>query len=148
MWKKKENIKYHSQIKKWTQKQQSYSRNRGLKNFQRGRVIVAGIDDHFDVDLASLASYADENDGYKYLLVVIDIFSWYGWVEPLKDKTSDEIVNAFSKILSEGRIPKRLCSDAGKDFTFEGFKNYFKSQDITKIVTHSKKQANYVGKIY
>ena len=97
----------HSQIKNWIQKHESYSRNKGVKrNFQRGRVIVAGIDDQFDVDLASLASYADENDGYKYLLVVIDIFSRYGWVEPLKDKTSNEIVNAFSKILSEGRIPK------------------------------------------
>ena len=29
-----------------------------------------------------------KNDGYKYLLVVIDIFSHYGWVEPLKDKTA------------------------------------------------------------
>ena len=66
----------HSQIKKWIQKQESYSRNKGVKrNFQRGRVIVAGIDDQFDADLASLIYYADDNDGYKYLLVVIDIFS-------------------------------------------------------------------------
>ena len=65
----------HSQIKKWIQKQESYSRNKGVKrNFQRGRVIVAGIDDQFDADLASLIYYADDNDGYKYLLVVIDIF--------------------------------------------------------------------------
>ena len=51
-------------------------------------MIVAGIDDQFDVDLASFISCADENDGYKYLLVVIDIFSRYGWVQPLKDKGS------------------------------------------------------------
>ena len=96
----------HSQIKKWIQKQESYSRNKGTKrNFQRGRVIVAGIDDQFDADLASLSFYADDNDGYKYLLVVIDIFSHYGWVQPLKDKTAVEIVNAFDRILSEGRIP-------------------------------------------
>ena len=38
-------------------------------------MIVAGIDDQFDADLASLVYYADDNDGYKYLLVVIDIFS-------------------------------------------------------------------------
>ena len=66
----------HSQIKKWIQKQESYSRNKGVKrNFQRGRVIVAGTDDQFDADLASLIYYADDNDRYKYLLVVIDIFS-------------------------------------------------------------------------
>ena len=92
----------HSQIKKWIQKQESYSRNKGVKrNFQTGRVIVAGIDDQFDADLASLIYYADDNDGYKYLLVVIDIFSRYGRVQLLKDKTAKEIVSAFDKILKE-----------------------------------------------
>ena len=68
----------HSQIKKWIQKEESYSRNKSVKRkFQCGRVIVAGIDDQFDADLASLVYYADDNDGYKYLLVVIDIFSRY-----------------------------------------------------------------------
>ena len=44
----------HSQIKKWIQKQESYSLNKGLKRkFQRGRVVVEGIDDQFDIDLAS-----------------------------------------------------------------------------------------------
>ena len=66
----------HSQIKKWIQKQESYSRNKSVKTkFQHGRVILARIDDQFDADLASLVYYADDNDGYKYLLVVIDIFS-------------------------------------------------------------------------
>ena len=135
----------HSQIKKWIQKQESYSRNKGVKrNFQRGRVIVAGIDDQFDADLASLIYYADDNDGYKYLLVVIDIFSRYGWVQPLKDKTAKEIVSAFDKILKEGHIPKRLRTDAAKDFTSERFQNYVESKNITHFVTHSEKQANYV----
>ena len=63
----------HAQIKNWIQKQESYSWKKAVKRkFQRGKVIVAGIDDQFDADLASFISYADEN-GYKYLLVVIDI---------------------------------------------------------------------------
>ena len=147
----------HGQIKKWIQKQESYSRNKGVKrNFQRGRVIVAGIDDQFDADLASLIYYADDNDGYKYLLVVIDIFSRFAWAEPLKDKTSNEIISAFDKILSDGRIPRRLRTDAAKDFTSNKFQDYVKSKNIVHFVTHSEKQANYVerfiktlkGKIY
>ena len=119
--------------------------NKGLKRkFQRGRVVVEGIDDQFDIDLASLIYYADENDGYKYLLVVIDIFSHYGWVEPLKDKTANEIMKAFDKVLQEGRIPKRLRSDSAKDFTSEKFQKYVKSKKITHFVTHTEKQANYV----
>ncbi|MCG8621103.1 MAG: transposase family protein, partial [Proteobacteria bacterium] len=120
----------HSQIKKWIHKQESYSRNKSVKRkFQRGRVIVAGIDDQFDADLASLVYYADDNDGYKYLLVVIDIFSRYAWVQPLKDKTATQIVNAFSKILNDGRIPRKLRTDAAKDFTSEKFQKFVKEKN-------------------
>ena len=115
----------HSKIKKWIQKQESYSRNKKVtRQFKRGRVIVEGIDDQFDADLASLIDYSETNDGYKYLLVVIDIFSRYAWVQPLKDKSAVEIVKAFDKIISEGRIPKRLRTDAAKDFTSEKFQKY------------------------
>ena len=135
----------HSQIKKWIQKKESYSLNKGVKRkFQRGSVVLEGIDDQFDIDLASFIYYADDNDGYKYLLVVIDIFSCYGWVEPLKDKTANEIVKAFDKILQEGRIPKRLHLDSAKDFTSEKFQKYVKSKHITHFRIHTEKQANYV----
>ena len=93
--------------------------NKGLKRkFQRGRVVVEGIDDQYYIDLASLIYYADDNDGYKYLLVVIDIFSRYRWVEPLKDKTANEIVKAFDKVLQEGRIPKKITFRCCKRFHF------------------------------
>ena len=82
-----------------------------------GRVIVSGIDDQWDAYLASFARDADENDGYRYLLVVIDISSHYAWIEPIKDKTAKEVVRAFNKIVSKGRKPQRLHTDAAKDFT-------------------------------
>ena len=66
--------------------------------------------------------YADDNDGYKYLLVVIDIFSRYGWVQPLKDKTAKEIVSAFDKILKEGRIPKVYAQMLLKILLLKDFK--------------------------
>ena len=107
----------HKQIKDWLENQDTYSLNKAVRrNFQRGRVIVSGIDDQWDADLASFAHDADQNDGYKYLLVVIDIFSHYAWIEPLKDKTAKQITAAFNKILSEGHKPRRLRTDAATDF--------------------------------
>ena len=114
------------------------------RNFQRGRVIVSGIDDQFDADLAALTYYSDDNDGYKYLLVVIDIFSCYARVQPLRDKTAPQIVSAFDKIIGGGRIPKRLRTDAAKDFTSEKFQKCVKEKNIVHFVTHNEKQANYV----
>ena len=105
---------------------------------------MSGIDDQFDADLASFISYADDNDGYKYLLVVIDIFSRYAWVKPIKDKTANEIVQAFNQIISEGRVPRRLRTDGATDFTSKKFQDYVKSKNITHFTTHGVKQANYV----
>ena len=100
-------------------------------------MIVAGIGDQFDADLASFISYADENDDYKYLLVVIDIFSRCGWVQPLKDKGSSEVIDAFGKILQEERKPKCLCTDAGREFTNNSFQKYLETKNIVHLTTHS-----------
>ena len=39
--------------------------------------------------------------GYRFLICVIDIFSKYKWVIPLKDKKCSTINNAFQKMLKE-----------------------------------------------
>ena len=41
------------------------------------------------------------NKGFRFLLSVIDVYSKYAWVVPLKDKKDVSIVNAFQKILKE-----------------------------------------------
>ena len=41
------------------------------------------------------------NRGFRFLLCVVDIFSKYGWVIPLKDKKGISIINAFQKILDD-----------------------------------------------
>ena len=50
--------------------------------------------------MQSLSIY---NKGIKYLLCVIDLFSKYAWVVPIKDKKGTSIVNAFKKILSDSK---------------------------------------------
>ena len=48
-------------------------------------------------DLADMQLISKLNKGFRFLLFVIDIFSKYAWVLPLKDKKSISIVNAFQK---------------------------------------------------
>ena len=48
--------------------------------------------------MQSLSTY---NKEIKYLLCVIDLFSKYAWVIPIKDKKGTSIVNVFKKILSD-----------------------------------------------
>ena len=108
---------------------------------------MEGIDDQFDADLASMVDYEKSNDGYKYLLVVIDIFSRYAWIQPLKNKSAENIVKAFETILSEGRKPRRLRTDAATDFTSKKFQDLMKRKKITHFTTHNEKQANYVERL-
>ena len=51
---------------------------------------------------------------YRYLLMVIDVFSKYGWIVPLKDKKGESVTKAFSEIFKEGRKPQYLWVDKGK----------------------------------
>ena len=81
---------------------------------------------------------------FQAMTVVIDIFSKYAWVQPLKDKGSNEVINAFDKILQEERKPKCLCTDAGREFTNSSFQEYLETKNIVHFTTHSEKQANYV----
>ena len=49
------------------------------------------------------------NKGFRFLLCVIDIFSNYAWVIPLKDKKGLTIVNAFQKVLDKSeRKPGKI----------------------------------------
>ena len=61
--------------------------------------------------------YAKYNDGYKYLLAVIDVFSKYGWIRALNSKSGIEVATALKDIIdSSGRKPELVWSDKGKEF--------------------------------
>ena len=54
------------------------------------------------------------NKRFRLLLCVIEIYSKYAWVIPLKDKKGIAITNAFQKILNKSnRKPKKIWSDKG-----------------------------------
>ena len=64
------------------------------------------------------------NKGNRFLLYVINIFSKYAWVVPLKDKKRVTIVNAFQKILDNStKKTNRVWVDKGSDFTRVLLKN-------------------------
>ena len=48
-----------------------------------------------------MGSLSSKNKGIKYLLCIIDVFTKYAWVKPLKDKNDKTVLNAFMEILKE-----------------------------------------------
>ena len=91
------------------------------KNFQRRNVIMKGIDDNWQADLLDMRFCSKENDGYKYILLIIDNFSKYVFYTPLKSKNSSVVAEGFEKHLIE-RKPKLLHTDEGLEFKGEFLK--------------------------
>ena len=56
------------------------------RKFQRRRVNVNSIDEIWAADLINMQAFSRDNNGIKYLLTVIDIFSKFVWIIPLKRK--------------------------------------------------------------
>ena len=78
------------------------------------------------------------NKGFRFLLCVIDIFSKYAWVVPLKDKKGVSIVNAFQKILDDSnRKPNKIWVDKGSEFCNSSFKKWLKDNDIEMYSLHN-----------
>src|SRR5688572_20565395 len=69
--------------------------------------------------------FAKDNDDVKYLLTVIDVFSKYGWIVPLRDKSGKSTASSFLKILESGRKPVKLWVDKGKEFYNKDVKGLF-----------------------
>ena len=60
-------------------------------------------------------AFSKDNNGIKYLLTVIDMFSKFVWIVPLKRKTGQQVANVFSSILKERRTSKTWV-DGGREF--------------------------------
>ena len=82
------------------------------------------------IDLADIQSLSKYNKGYKYFLCAIDLFSKDSWVVLIKDKKGTSIVNAFQKIISEGRKPNKIWVDQGSEFYNNSFKDFLKINKI------------------
>ena len=100
-------------IRRWLNSQDSYSLQKApRRSFKRLRVYTTGISNLWDADLIDVKNISQENDGVKYILVVIDVFSRYLWLQPLRDKTGDEVAIAFKTIFREKK-PEKLRTDKG-----------------------------------
>ena len=85
------------------------------RKFEKRRVIARGVDNIWAADFVDMKAFAKDNEGVKYLLTVLDVFSKYGWIVPLKTKKGVEVANALRQIFKE-RKPEKLWVDKGKEF--------------------------------
>ena len=82
------------------------------------------------------------NKGYRYFLMVLDLFSKYGWIVPLKDKKGETVTKAFKTIFKEGRKPQYLWTDKGKEYYNKYLKELLKKDNITLYSTENEEKSS------
>ena len=104
---------------------------------------IFSIEDNvWSADLADMKLLSRYNKGIRFSLCVIDIFSKYAWVVPLKDKKGISIVKAFQIILKQSnRKPNKIWVDIGSEFYNASFKKWLQDNDIVMYSTHKEEKS-------
>ena len=110
-----------------------------IRKFEKRKVHAAFKDNVWGADLADMQLLSKCNKGIRFLSCVIDIFSKYAWVVPLKDKKGVSIVKASQSILkqSNSRKPNKIWVDKGSEFYNTSFKKWLQDNDIVMYSTHN-----------
>jgi hypothetical protein len=69
--------------------------------------------------------------------MVIDSLSKFGWVEKLKNKKPQSIINGLKNIFKSGRMPKVLITDSGTEFNNQFMKRFLKERNIIHNITRN-----------
>lgn len=126
----------------WLRTQRTYTLHKPARKRYNTRPYKSGaIDQHWQADLVEMIPYASFNNGYRYLLTIIDLFSRYAWAVPLRGKTGMEVTSAFRQVFAQGRQPQRLQTDDGREFDNREFQRFLNLQNIRFFTVKSQFKA-------
>jgi hypothetical protein len=109
-----------------------------IHKFERRTVIIKDLDETWSSDLVVMP----KKDGdWKYILLVIDNFSKYGWAFPLKSKKPEELIECFKEIFKSGRKCKKLWTDHGNEYYGSKFQIFLMENEIALYSTFSELKA-------
>jgi L-rhamnose mutarotase len=113
------------------------------RNFPRRAVEIKGLHDLFQADLVEMIPHAKVNNGYKYLMTVINAFSKYAYAIPLKTKTGSEVARALEPVLRTNKM-KYFQTDNGKEYYNSSVQVLMKKYNVKHYSTYSDKKASIV----
>ena len=100
------------------------------------RIYTKGINYLYQMDLVDMTKYADENDGFKFIITIIDTFSKKAWAFKLKRKSA-EAINQVMKPYFEINKPHKIEFDQGSEFVNQSFKKLLRKHKIKYFHVYS-----------
>ena len=147
LWKQikadKKSIKY-KELKDFLSDLATYQLHKPIsKKHSYRKTMVSYIDQQWQADLVDMQKLEKDNNGYRFILTVIDIFSRYAWALPVKSKRGVDIRDSFKIIFKEAK-PEKIQFDEGKEFYNKDFKDLLTKNDIDWFSSYSDKKAAIV----
>ena len=113
------------------------------KKFKKRIVFAKNVNDIFAADIIDMQSFARYNKGIKYILMVIDVFSRYGWAMPLRTKTGKEVAGVLENLFKK-ESPAMLWSDHGGEFYNQHLAKVLREYNIKLYSTENEEKASIV----
>jgi len=118
------------------------------RKFKRRPVQVDGPEKQIVFDLIDIQQLAKENQGYKYILIIIDAFSKKLWAAPIKNKSASTVLKTFQVLFKKMKfVPKFAQSDDGKEFINAQVQKFFKNLGVRWFSTKSIIKASIVERV-
>ena len=110
-----------------------------IRNFKRRKVNFGNEPNEiWSADLIDLKKLKKYNNGFQYIINIIDLYSRYAWSIPIKNKTGKSIVEAFNSI---NQKPKKIWVDNGSEFYNKIFKKWLNDNNIEMYSTFNEGKA-------
>ena len=135
------------EVLQWLSGQDTYSLHKRIakRRFRRRKTISPGINKIWQADLIDMQKFARNNKGFHFILTIIDIFSRRAWAAALKDKRGETVAQAFNDLFkSEGQMPEKIQTDAGREFYNSAVAHLFKKHSIKLYSTYGSPKASIV----
>lgn len=133
------------QVRQALEALESWSVHRPVRyKFQRRKTRGFGRFITFQADLCDMQNLRNENDGYGYLLVCIDVYTRMLYVRPVRNKSGSEVALAMRDIWSNGMGICRLITDAGKEFLNRHVREFLEAEYAEHFVPNSPMKASVV----
>ncbi len=111
--------------------------------FPRRRIFSPNVNSIWTMDLLDIHQFSRQNKNFRYILVVLDIFSRFAWARPLKDKTGVSVAKALEDIMTtSGMKPHKIWSDRGTEFYNATVARLFERNMIQLYSTHNEPKAS------
>ena len=133
-------------VNEFLKSQDAYTLHKRTRKPKFHRTLVFKPRDLWQIDLLDMQKYSKENDGYRYICVIIDCFSRYVWVKPLKNKTGKATVKALALLLMNER-PKLIQADQGTEFFNRDVKRMLEAFGPKLYHTYTDKKAAIVERV-